>query len=217
MVSDSVVAFVCVCFRSNQLVKILYSFGVFVSFAVQFFVPAEILVPPVCERVRKTWRRAADLSLRAFLVCLTCESTHIQFVSSSVYLLLLILYLVFISDERRVFPLVMDGSCEGSDTWRLLDYFDVCFLSLDKLNPLLDRKPPRDLKYENKYLFNTVARAGMSDRERMRGIQSLCAPAAQSEWEQWVMVCSFVLGKNVVRLWSTHWLMRWRSIKHLLL
>ncbi|XP_050984961.1 proton-coupled amino acid transporter 4 [Labeo rohita] len=57
---------------SNQLVKVLYSFGVFVSFAVQFFVPAEILVPPVCERVRKTWRRVADLSLRALLVCLTC-------------------------------------------------------------------------------------------------------------------------------------------------
>ncbi|XP_043114674.1 proton-coupled amino acid transporter 4-like isoform X2 [Puntigrus tetrazona] len=57
---------------SNQLVKVLYSLGVFVSFAVQFFVPAEILVPAVCERVRKSWRRAADLSLRALLVCLTC-------------------------------------------------------------------------------------------------------------------------------------------------
>ncbi|KAL1261157.1 hypothetical protein QQF64_008984, partial [Cirrhinus molitorella] len=56
---------------SNQLVKVLYSFGVFVSFAVQFFVPAEILVPPVCERFRKSWRRTADLSLRALLVCLT--------------------------------------------------------------------------------------------------------------------------------------------------
>ncbi|XP_016317843.1 proton-coupled amino acid transporter 4-like [Sinocyclocheilus anshuiensis] len=57
---------------SNQLVKVLYSFGVFVSFAVQFFVPAEILVPPVCGRIRKSWRRVADLSLRALLVCLTC-------------------------------------------------------------------------------------------------------------------------------------------------
>lgn len=57
---------------SNQLVKVLYSFGVFVSFAVQFFVPAEILLPPMCERVRKSWRRVADLSLRALLVCLTC-------------------------------------------------------------------------------------------------------------------------------------------------
>ncbi|XP_067220761.1 neutral amino acid uniporter 4 [Chanodichthys erythropterus] len=57
---------------SNQLVKVLYSFGVFVSFAVQFFVPAEILVPPLCERIRKNWRRMADLGLRALLVCLTC-------------------------------------------------------------------------------------------------------------------------------------------------
>ncbi|XP_051521541.1 proton-coupled amino acid transporter 4-like isoform X3 [Myxocyprinus asiaticus] len=59
---------------SNMLVKVLYSFGVFVSFAVQFFVPAEILVPPVCERVRKNWKRVTDLSLRALLVCLTCAT-----------------------------------------------------------------------------------------------------------------------------------------------
>ncbi|XP_030633057.1 proton-coupled amino acid transporter 4 [Chanos chanos] len=56
---------------SNQLVKVLYSFGVFVSFAVQFFVPAEILVPPVCSRLKESWKKPTELCLRALLVCLT--------------------------------------------------------------------------------------------------------------------------------------------------
>ncbi|XP_072546894.1 neutral amino acid uniporter 4 [Salminus brasiliensis] len=57
---------------SNLLVKVLYSFGVYVSFAVQFFVPAEIVVPAVCERVSEPWRRLAALCTRALLVCITC-------------------------------------------------------------------------------------------------------------------------------------------------
>uniref|UniRef100_A0A3B1K6S9 Solute carrier family 36 member 4 n=1 Tax=Astyanax mexicanus TaxID=7994 RepID=A0A3B1K6S9_ASTMX len=57
---------------SNLLVKVLYSFGVYVSFAVQFFVPADILVPAVCERVSEPYRRPADLCTRTLLVCITC-------------------------------------------------------------------------------------------------------------------------------------------------
>ncbi|XP_076832878.1 neutral amino acid uniporter 4 isoform X2 [Brachyhypopomus gauderio] len=57
---------------SNLLVKVLYSFGVFVSFAVQFFVPAEILVPVVCKRVSEPWKHLADLLTRALLTVLTC-------------------------------------------------------------------------------------------------------------------------------------------------
>ncbi|XP_066522851.1 neutral amino acid uniporter 4 [Hoplias malabaricus] len=57
---------------SNLLVKVLYSFGVYVSFAVQFFVPAEILVPAVCEHVSEGWRRTADLCTRTVLVIITC-------------------------------------------------------------------------------------------------------------------------------------------------
>ncbi|KAF5898572.1 proton-coupled amino acid transporter 4-like, partial [Clarias magur] len=56
---------------SNLLVKVLYSFGVFVTFAVQFFVAAEIVVPTVCERVPARWRRHADLGTRALLTCIT--------------------------------------------------------------------------------------------------------------------------------------------------
>ncbi|XP_026799098.3 neutral amino acid uniporter 4 isoform X2 [Pangasianodon hypophthalmus] len=57
---------------SNLLVKVLYSFGVFVTFAVQFFVAAEIVVPAVCERVSERWRRHTDLFTRALLTCITC-------------------------------------------------------------------------------------------------------------------------------------------------
>ncbi|KAB5550103.1 hypothetical protein PHYPO_G00049850 [Pangasianodon hypophthalmus] len=57
---------------SNLLVKVLYSFGVFVTFAVQFFVAAEIVVPAVCDRVSERWRRHTDLFTRALLTCITC-------------------------------------------------------------------------------------------------------------------------------------------------
>uniref|UniRef100_A0AAZ3R485 Solute carrier family 36 member 4 n=1 Tax=Oncorhynchus tshawytscha TaxID=74940 RepID=A0AAZ3R485_ONCTS len=56
---------------TNQMVKILYSFGVFVSFAIQFFVPAEIMIPPVQARLRKSWRAPCEMILRGLLVCLT--------------------------------------------------------------------------------------------------------------------------------------------------
>ncbi|KAL0973406.1 hypothetical protein UPYG_G00203100 [Umbra pygmaea] len=57
---------------TNQMVKILYSFGVFVSFAIQFFVPAEILIPPVQAMLGERWRAAGDMALRGLLVCVTC-------------------------------------------------------------------------------------------------------------------------------------------------
>lgn len=56
---------------TNQMVKVLYSFGVFVSFAIQFFVPAEILFPPICARLRESWRAPCEMVLRGLLVCVT--------------------------------------------------------------------------------------------------------------------------------------------------
>uniref|UniRef100_A0A673XDS8 Solute carrier family 36 member 4 n=1 Tax=Salmo trutta TaxID=8032 RepID=A0A673XDS8_SALTR len=55
----------------HNMVKILYSFGVFVSFAIQFFVPAEIMIPPVQARLRESWRAPCEMILRGLLVCLT--------------------------------------------------------------------------------------------------------------------------------------------------
>uniref|UniRef100_A0AAY4D5W1 Amino acid transporter transmembrane domain-containing protein n=1 Tax=Denticeps clupeoides TaxID=299321 RepID=A0AAY4D5W1_9TELE len=58
--------------NSWYLVKVLYSFGVFVSFAIQFFVPVEILLRPLLEHSRNNWKQPVELLFRMFLVCLTC-------------------------------------------------------------------------------------------------------------------------------------------------
>ncbi|XP_062329854.1 neutral amino acid uniporter 4 [Osmerus eperlanus] len=56
---------------ANQMVKILYSFGVFISFSIQFFVPAEILVPSARARLPEAWRIPGEMLLRGLLVCVT--------------------------------------------------------------------------------------------------------------------------------------------------
>lgn len=55
-----------------QVVKLLYSFGIFITFALQFYVPAEILIPPVVSRVSERWETAVDLLMRTVLVIFTC-------------------------------------------------------------------------------------------------------------------------------------------------
>uniref|UniRef100_A0A8C9RVC9 Solute carrier family 36 member 4 n=1 Tax=Scleropages formosus TaxID=113540 RepID=A0A8C9RVC9_SCLFO len=58
---------------TNQMVKILYSFGIFISYALQFFVPAEILLPPLRARLPERWRGPCELVVRTLLVSLTCN------------------------------------------------------------------------------------------------------------------------------------------------
>uniref|UniRef100_A0A8D3CL58 Solute carrier family 36 member 1 n=1 Tax=Scophthalmus maximus TaxID=52904 RepID=A0A8D3CL58_SCOMX len=55
-----------------QAVKLLYCFGIFITFALQFYVPAEILIPSVLARVPERWETAVDLLLRTVLVIFTC-------------------------------------------------------------------------------------------------------------------------------------------------
>uniref|UniRef100_A0A3P9NRS1 Solute carrier family 36 member 1 n=1 Tax=Poecilia reticulata TaxID=8081 RepID=A0A3P9NRS1_POERE len=55
-----------------QAVKLLYCFGIFITFALQFYVPAEILIPQVLARVSERWQKPVDLLLRTLLVIITC-------------------------------------------------------------------------------------------------------------------------------------------------
>uniref|UniRef100_A0A8D1YES8 Amino acid transporter transmembrane domain-containing protein n=1 Tax=Sus scrofa TaxID=9823 RepID=A0A8D1YES8_PIG len=57
-----------------QSVKLLYSIGIFFTYALQFHVPAEIIIPIVISQVSESWALFADLSVRTALVCLTCVS-----------------------------------------------------------------------------------------------------------------------------------------------
>lgn len=60
-------------FRTYQIVKLLYCFGIFITFALQFYVPAEILIPPAVARVPPRWETTVNLLLRTAMVIFTCE------------------------------------------------------------------------------------------------------------------------------------------------
>ncbi|XP_008065985.1 proton-coupled amino acid transporter 3 [Carlito syrichta] len=57
-----------------QSVKLLYSIGIFFTYALQFHVPAEIIIPFAVSQVSESWALSVDLSIRTALVCLTCVS-----------------------------------------------------------------------------------------------------------------------------------------------
>uniref|UniRef100_A0ABI7ZV66 Amino acid transporter transmembrane domain-containing protein n=1 Tax=Felis catus TaxID=9685 RepID=A0ABI7ZV66_FELCA len=57
-----------------QSVKLLYSIGIFFTYALQFHVPADIILPFAVSQVSERWTLFVDLSVRIALVCLTCVS-----------------------------------------------------------------------------------------------------------------------------------------------
>lgn len=59
--------------RLYQAVKLLFSIGIFFTYAVQFYVPAEIIIPPLIARVSERWGWLVNLLLRVALVGVTCE------------------------------------------------------------------------------------------------------------------------------------------------
>ena len=59
--------------RMYQIVKLLYCFGIFITFALQFYVPAEILIPLAVARFTERWNLSVDLFIRTALVIFTCK------------------------------------------------------------------------------------------------------------------------------------------------
>ncbi|ELW64358.1 proton-coupled amino acid transporter 2 [Tupaia chinensis] len=55
-----------------QSVKILYIVCILCTYPLQFYVPAEIVIPWAVSRVSKRWELPLDLSIRVAMVCLTC-------------------------------------------------------------------------------------------------------------------------------------------------
>ncbi|XP_005376111.1 PREDICTED: proton-coupled amino acid transporter 2 isoform X3 [Chinchilla lanigera] len=55
-----------------QSVKLLYIIGILCTYALQFYVPAEIILPWAISRVSERWALPVDLSIRLTMVCLTC-------------------------------------------------------------------------------------------------------------------------------------------------
>ncbi|XP_054343446.1 proton-coupled amino acid transporter 2 isoform X2 [Pongo pygmaeus] len=55
-----------------QSVKLLYIAGILCTYALQFYVPAEIIIPFAISRVSTRWALPLDLSIRLIMVCLTC-------------------------------------------------------------------------------------------------------------------------------------------------
>ncbi|XP_061090239.1 proton-coupled amino acid transporter 1 isoform X2 [Conger conger] len=54
-----------------QIVKLLYCFGIFITYALQFYVPAELITPAAVARVGERWKLPVDLAVRTTLVVFT--------------------------------------------------------------------------------------------------------------------------------------------------
>ncbi|KAJ8347958.1 hypothetical protein SKAU_G00265470 [Synaphobranchus kaupii] len=55
-----------------HIVKLLYCFAIYITYGLQFYVPAEIIIPLAMVHIPQRWQFPVDLAIRTALVTLTC-------------------------------------------------------------------------------------------------------------------------------------------------
>ena len=65
-------------FRLAQIVILMMSLAIFFSYGLQFYVPIELLLPPLKARVSEQWQLTAEFVLRYSIVLFTCKLINDQ-------------------------------------------------------------------------------------------------------------------------------------------
>ncbi|KAK2838613.1 hypothetical protein Q7C36_013427 [Tachysurus vachellii] len=113
-----------------QIVKLLYSFGIYITYALQFYVPAEILIPPAVARVRPRLALLVDLSIRVGLVLLTCA---LAILIPELDLVISLVGSISSSALALIFPpllQILTFHTEGISIWLLIKNIVISLLGL---------------------------------------------------------------------------------------
>lgn len=63
------------------MVKLAYTLAIFLTYFIQFYVPMEILIPPLQKGLAKNCKTAVNVFMRVAMVMLTCKIFYRYFIT----------------------------------------------------------------------------------------------------------------------------------------